>query len=199
MTLLSRLFVAALVVLLAAAPVGAVSRLRFTESHATDAGGESVVRLLGVLGSAGTLVVFGAIRLRDLGSLSKKFVQRASAAAPEYATGIDQGGQDWEANTKAAEDNYKTAVTTAAAEGRFGRGVSAAGQAKYMSRAKTLGAQRFPTGVAAAEGDWARGFGPSHQLLSGMQLPPRRPTGDPGNQARANAVATALAALKRGK
>jgi len=199
MTLFTRLAVLLLVLLIVAAPVGAVSRLSFTESHAGDTTAGSIVRVLGVLGGAGSLVVFGAIRLRDLGSLSKKFVQRASAAAPEYATGIDAGGQDWEANTKAAEDNYKTAVTQAAADGRFGRGVSAAGQAKYMQRAKTLGAQRFPTGVAAAEGDWARGFGPSHQLLAGLQLPPRRPTGDPGNQARANAVATALAALKRGK
>ena len=66
-------------------------------------------------------------------------------------------------------------------------------------RASTLGAQRFHGGVGAAEGDWARGTQPYLDTLKGMELPPRRPKGDPGNQARANAVAVRLRAVKLGR
>jgi hypothetical protein len=39
---------------------------------------------------------------------------------------------------------------------------------------------------------------PYLDTLKGMELPPRRPKGDPGNQARANAVASRLRAQKVG-
>jgi hypothetical protein len=142
---------------------------------------------------------FGAIRIKDAGSLAKKFVQRASASTGDYTDGVKAAGADWESATVASEDNYKMGVTQAANDGRFGRGVRDAGAAKYTQRASTLGAQRYPTGVGAAEGDWAKGTQPYLQTLAGLTLPPRRPKGDPGNFARSNAVATALRAQKVGK
>jgi len=144
-------------------------------------------------------IVFGAIRIKDTGSLAKKFVQRASAAQGDYTDGVKQAGGDWEANTKAAEDNYAQGVTAAIGDKRFGRGVAAAGAGKYVARASTLGAQRYPSGVGAAEGDWAKGAQPYLQALASMTLPPRRPKGDPGNQARSNAVASMQRAMKVGK
>ena len=140
-----------------------------------------------------------AIRIKDTGSLAQKFVQRAGAAAGDYKDGVQAAGADWEANTKASEDNYKLGVTQAANAGRFGKGVADAGAAKYTARATTLGAQRYPSGVQAAQGAWAQGAQPYLQALGSMQLPPRRPKGDPGNQARANFVASALRAMKVGK
>lgn len=140
-----------------------------------------------------------AIRIKDTGSLAKKFVQRASAASGDYAEGVRAAGQDWESNTRAASDNYAAGVQQAIGDGRFARGVAEAGAGKYVGRASTLGAQRFPTGVGAAEGDWSRGAAPYLDALKGMELPPRRPKGDPGNQARANAVAARLRAIKVGK
>jgi len=68
-----------------------------------------------------------------------------------------------------------------------------------VQRATTLGAQRYPTGVGAAEAEWAKNTEPSLQVLRSLSLPPRRPKGDPGNQARANAVAMALRAHAIGK
>lgn len=143
------------------------------------------------------LGALGAIRIKDTGSLAKKFVQRAGAAGNDYTEGVKAAGQDWEAGAKAGEENYKIAVTQAANEGRFGRGVSAAGAAKFTQRAATLGAQRYPTGVAAAEGDWARGTQPYLDSLKGMELPPRRPRGQ--NAERANAVALRLHQMRVGK
>lgn len=140
-----------------------------------------------------------AIRIKDTGSLAKKFVLRASQAAGEYKSGVEAAGQDWATNTAAAEDNYAAGVTAAIGDKRFGRGVAAAGAQKFVSRAGSLGAQRYPTGVGAAEGDWARGTQPFLDVLKGLALTPRRPKGDPGNQARANAVAVALRAAKVGR
>jgi hypothetical protein len=147
----------------------------------------------------GGLAAIGAIRVKDTGALAKKFVRNASGASGDYTDGVKAAGGDWETNTKASEDNYKLGVTQAANDGRFGRGVAKAGAGKYTQRASTLGAQRYPTGVAAAEGDWAQGAQPYLQAIANMTLPPRRPKGDPGNQARANAVAAALRAMKVGK
>ena len=140
-----------------------------------------------------------AIRIKDTGTLAKKFVRNASAAAGDYKDGVSQAGQDWQTNTAASGDNYAAGVQQAIGDGRFVRGVQDAGAAKFVARASTLGAQRYPTGVGAAEGEWARNTQPSLDVLKGLNLPPRRPKGDPGNQARANAVAQALRAMKVGK
>lgn len=140
-----------------------------------------------------------AIRIKDTGSIARKFVQRASVAGPDYTAGVQSAGGDWETNTKASEENYKAGVTQAAADGRFGRGVAAAGAAKYVDRATKLGAQRYPQGVGAAEGDYARGVQPHLDMMKSLDLPPRRPKGDPANQQRAAIVAAANRKLKVGK
>ena len=153
--------------------------------------------LLTVLVSSG--VLFGTIRVKDTGSLAKKFVQRAGAAQNDYKDGVTQAGGDWEQNTKASEDNYAAGTQAAIADKRFGKGVAAAGAGKYVQRAQTLGSQRYPGGIAAAEGAWAQGTQPYLQTIASMTLPPRRPKGDPANQQRANVVAAALRAQRLGK
>lgn len=140
-----------------------------------------------------------AIRIKDTGTLAKKFVRNASAAAGDYKDGVAQSGQDWQTNTAGSGDNWAAGVQQAIGDGRFVRGVQDAGAAKFVQRATTLGAQRYPTGVGAAEGEWAKNTQPALDVLKSLNLPPRRPKGDPGNQARANAVAVALRAMKVGK
>lgn len=140
-----------------------------------------------------------AIRVKDTGSLAKKFVQRAAAAGADYAEGVKTAGADWEAGARAGADNFAAGVQAAIADGRFAKGVANAGSAKYVNRAGTLGAQRFGPGVQAAEGDWAKGSQPYLDAIKSIELPPRRPKGDPGNQARAQAVAAKLRAIKLGK
>jgi hypothetical protein len=148
---------------------------------------------------AGSLVAFGAIRMRDIGSLSKKFVTRAGQASGDYAEGVKGSGGDWEQKTRGAAGTWKQAVTEAAGTDRFERGVSEAGAQKYQSRASTLGAQRYAPGIQASEGEWARGFAPYHQALQGMELGPRGPRGSPANYQISNAVAARLAAIRTGK
>lgn len=140
-----------------------------------------------------------SIRVKDIGAASKKFVQRASAATPDYTEGVKSAGADWEQNTRAGADNYKAAVVQAASEGRFEKGVSQAGAQKYQQRAQTLGSQRYGPGVQASESEYARNTAPYLQTIASMTLPPRRPKGDPGNMQRSQAVAAALRAQKLGK
>jgi hypothetical protein len=140
-----------------------------------------------------------AIRIKDVGQLAKKFVRNAGAASGDYKDGVEAAAQDWATNTAASGDNYSAGVQQAVADKRFEKGVSEAGAEKFRRNASTKGAQRYAPGVAAAEGDWARGAGPALDVLRNLNLPPRRPKGDPGNQARANAVAAALRAHKVGR
>jgi hypothetical protein len=140
-----------------------------------------------------------AIRIKDAGSLAKKFVRNAGAAGGDYKDGVAQAGGDWEQGAAAGEDNFAAGVQAAIADKRFGKGVRAAGGAKYVQNATTKGAQRYPQGVAAAENAWAQGTQPYLQTIASLTLPPRRPKGDPGNAARSNAVAAALRAQKVSK
>jgi hypothetical protein len=136
------------------------------------------------------------IRVKDTNALAKKFVQRAQAGAPDYKAGVESTGQDWETGARNGAENFKQAVVEAANAGRFEKGIARAGAAKWSTRAATLGAQRYPTGVGAAEGDWSRGSQPYLEAIRSTELPPRRPKGDPGNHARSQAIATRLRAVK---
>lgn len=136
-----------------------------------------------------------AIRVKDTGVAASKFRQRASAAAPDYARGVEQAAGEWETQTAAAEANYEQAVTESIGRKAFGRGVRGSG-GKYAKNAKELGTQRYPQGIANAEGAYATGVGPYLDTIKGLQLPPRRPKGQ--NMERANIVAAALRARKTG-
>lgn len=147
----------------------------------------------------GLVGVAGAIQMKDTGAIAAKFRTRASAAAPDYASGVAGAGQAWESNTRAAEASYEQGVQESIARKAFGRGVAAAGASKFTENATKLGAQRYPTGVANAEGAYARGVGRFLDVIKGLQLPPRGPKGSASNMERANVVARALRAAKVGQ
>jgi len=179
---------------LLAAPVSSA----WSPGAAGDTEGTAVdlaARALELLG----LVAFGIVIRKDVAAIARKFVQRASTAGPDYTVGIENSGAEWETQTKASEGNYEAGVQQAIADKRFGKGVSNAGQAKFVNRAKTLGSQRYGPGIQASEADFAKGVGPSIEALRSLDLPPRRPKGDPGNLARAQAVAARLRGVKLGK
>lgn len=151
-------------------------------------------------GVIGAPIAFGmAIRVKDAATVARKWVTRASSASGDYAAGVKEAGADWEANTLAGKENYSLGVTQAITDGRYERGVREAGQGKYTSRASGIGATRFAPGVQSAEAEMARGVQPVLEVIRGINLPPRRPKGDPGNMERANAVAQALRKLKTGR
>lgn len=123
---------------------------------------------------------------------TERFVRRAGQAGPDYEAGVRAPRRPWAESAGAAEGNYRDGVTAAATQGRYGRGVRRAGNQKWQSRAVELGVGRFPSGVAAASGDWTKGFAPYHQAIAAATLPPRRPTRDPANRQRINAILDAV-------
>lgn len=132
-----------------------------------------------------------------LDRIRERWVRRAGQAAPDYEAGVTQTTKDWAALTAAAGPNYRTAVTAAAAEGRFERGVQRAGTPKWRQGAVVKGVPRFGPGVAAAADDFSRGFQPFRQAIESLTLPPRRPRRDPGNLERVRAVVNAMIATAR--
>ena len=145
---------------------------------------------LGLLGLA------GAIQVKDTGAVAAKFKMRASGASQDYASGVAAAGSAWEQGARAGESNYEQGVQDAIGRKAFGKGVSAAGASKYTDNATKLGVQRYPTGIANAEGAYAKGVGPFLDVVKSLTLPPRGPKGSPANQQRAQVVAAAMRAKK---
>ena len=137
-----------------------------------------------------------AIKVKDISVSSAKYVQNAQGASSEYAQNAAAAGSEWEQNTRAAASNYKQAVSAGNIQERFARGVAAAGSEKYTRMITAKGANRYGSGVAEAQQDWASGFGPYAQTLAGLTLPARQPRGSKANIARVSAVADALNAKR---
>jgi hypothetical protein len=133
-----------------------------------------------------------AIQMKDTASIAAKFASRASAAAPEYKTGVDTTTADWAALTVAAGENYEQGVTQAISRKAFQKGVTAKGTQGWKDKASTVGASRYGTGVSGAGSAYAAGFAKSAQILSSLTLPPRGPKGAPQNIQRVQTVADAL-------
>lgn len=199
MTLLKRLIVLSAVEILLMGPMLAQPVLH-ASALTVQAPAHSTASTTGVLAwLGGGLAIFGAIKVKDAATVAAKYRTRAAAAAGDYKTGVQQAGADWEAGARAGEGNYEQGVQEAIGKKRYGRGIAAAGQAKYVNNAVNLGAARYPQGVANAEPAFAAGIGPVLQRLAGITLPPRGPRRSPQNQARANAVAAELGKMKDGQ
>ena len=92
----------------------------------------------------------------------------------------------------AAENVYKLAVTDAAAKGRYGKGVTAAGDQAWQQGAIDKGVGRYGSGVAAGQAKYEQRIGKFLQLIQATALPPRGPKGSPGNFQRVQVMAEAL-------
>ena len=140
-----------------------------------------------------------AIVVKSAGEVATKWRTRAAAAGADYTKGVQGAGQAWEAGARAGAANYRDAVTQAAGEGRYERGIGQAGAARYLKKAVDVGSVRYGPGVNAAEGDMAAGIGPVLQTIASIELPARRPKGDPSNINRSAAIGIRLHAMKIGK
>ena len=136
-----------------------------------------------------------AIKVKDIGTVAKKFKDRASAAAGDYGNGVAGAAGEWEAKSTAAEELYKQAVVEAAGKGRYGQGVRGSA-AKYQKNATTLGPQRYTQGIGNAQDAYAQAMAPVLQTIASVNLPPRQIKGM--NGARSEAVAVALRKMKVG-
>lgn len=140
-----------------------------------------------------------ALRVADAAKAAQKFVQRGQAAAADYKDGVTAAAQDWQQKTAASGDNYAAGVQDSIARGAFAKGVVKAGSAKYADRASTVGAQRFPQGIAMAGNAWQAGSAPFLQAAANATLTPRGPKGSPQNMQRASDMAAIMRRAKVGQ
>lgn len=137
-----------------------------------------------------------AVKVKTAAASAAKFVQAAQSAGPAYTAGVTNAGNDWATNTAASSAAWQQGVSEAVSDGRFAKGVNPTSQAKYQTRASTVGAQRYPVGVAASQTAYQNGVAPYLNVIANLQLPARQPKGSPSNLQRVSAVAQALRTQK---
>jgi len=133
-----------------------------------------------------------AKKVKAVADAATKFVNRASAAGGDYKTGVSNAGQTWADMTAAAGDTYNAGVQAAIGRNAFQKGVQKAGPGKYQTNASTKGANHYPEGIRSGQAPYQQNSAPYFDALSSIVYPPRRPRGDPANQARSIIVQTTL-------
>ncbi len=137
-----------------------------------------------------------AIETKSLAETQRKWAEVTPARQAEYASATPGSAQKWEQNTLAATANFGAAIRSANIEARQAAGVRRVGAAKFARKVRDVGSARFGQGVAAGAQDFGAAVGPYLQTIQGVDLPARRPRGDPGNYQRVNAVRNALHARR---
>ena len=136
--------------------------------------------------------------IKPLSTISKKWTDVTPGRATEYQAGVENPSKSWSAQTAAAESSYNEGVQAAISAGRFGKGVSSAGDAAWKKGAVEKGVSRWPQGVRISGPAYQAGFAPYHAVISGVTLPPKGPKGDPRNYERVAAIGQALHSAKVG-
>src|SRR5260370_35284014 len=98
-----------------------------------------------------------SITIRDVGSLSAKFVKRGQAAVDDWKIGVQQTTNSQSANAIAAAGRWQQALQGDAVLARFKAKLTAAGDGKGRDNAVKKGADqaRFSAGIGAAGPAWA--------------------------------------------
>ena len=133
-----------------------------------------------------------AKKVKSVTDAATKFVNRASGAAGDYKNGVATAGQAWLDDTVMSADTYASGVQQAIGRGAFAKGVQKAGATKYQTNASTKGANHYPEGIRGGQASYQQNAAPYFDALSSIVYPPRRPRGDPANQARSIIVQTTL-------
>jgi hypothetical protein len=129
------------------------------------------------------------MQVRPINEGQEKFRTRAAAAREDYKRGVQGAGNRWLEGAAASGEAWRAGTQEAMTQGRFERGVRAAGATKYQDRAATLGPERFASGVAAGAPEWAKNFGPFQAALAAHAPAPRGPRGSDQNMQRSAEVA----------
>lgn len=137
-----------------------------------------------------------SVKVKPVSVAADKWVDNTARAADSFAAEAQAAAGLWEANTKAAKDNYHKAITASGIADRFLGGVTRAGAAKFGRKIADVAKDRFAPGVTAAQVDYTERVSPFLDTIAGLNLPKRGPRGDPANYNRVEAVGKALNAKK---
>lgn len=135
-------------------------------------------------------------KVPDITRVAAKWSQNAGNATGSYQEGVQNPKEDWKTATLASAENYKIAVTKAANDGRFTKGVNRTTTEKQIQASVQKGSERFSQGIALAGPDFQAGMEPVLQVIASTNLPPKKPKGDPANIKRVADLAAAQHAAK---
>jgi len=130
--------------------------------------------------------------------VASKWARVTPQRAEDYKMGVMNPRTPWAAAAKAAEERYRTGVTEASGRGAYGKGVTAAGDAKWQRKAAEKGPTRFAEGVQLSTADYQAGVQPYLDTIGSTQLPPRFAKGDPRNIERVRVLSMALRKRRTG-
>lgn len=136
--------------------------------------------------------------VKSTASVAEKWARVTPQRSEDYKLGVSQPRTPWAAAAKAGEERYKAGVQEAIARGAFGKGVTAAGDQKWQSKALAKGPTRFAEGVAISAPDYQTAIAPYLDVIAATTLPPRFAKGDPRNVERVRVLAIALRKRKTG-
>lgn len=137
-------------------------------------------------------------KIKSTADIAAKWARVTPQRSEDYSLGVQNPRTPWAAASKAAEERYKTGVQEAAAQGRYGKGITAVGDQGWQAKTLLKGPSRFAEGVAISGPDYQAGFEPFAQVIAATVLPPRFARGDPRNLERVKAITTALRKRKTG-
>lgn len=132
------------------------------------------------------------VKIKAMTDIADKWSKVTPDRAAYYEAGVKNPLENWEEATIAAMASYKAAVSAADIGKRQAGGVKRAGFAKWQRKSVDLGVDRFGPGVRAAKEDYTDGYSPFQAVLAGLELPARKPRGDPANQDRTKEIGAAL-------
>ncbi len=138
------------------------------------------------------------INIKDDAKLAEKFARRAGGATADYAEGIETPKRSQSESAIAQKDTWRDAVSAAAADDRFAKGLRKAGDEKWSRKARSVGRDRYSPGVTAAKSDWQAGVAPYLGALRTMTLPAKGLRRSPQNVLRVQAVIDTLGKVKTG-
>ena len=136
--------------------------------------------------------------VKSTAAVAEKWARVTPQRQQDYQAGVSAPRTPWSQASKAAEDRYKAGVAEASQQGRYGKGVTAAGDQKWQQKALAKGPTRFAEGVAISAPDYQAAVQPYLDVIAGTTLPPRFAKGDPRNVERVKVLATALRKRKTG-
>ncbi len=131
-------------------------------------------------------------------STSDKWARVTPGRSEDYKIGINNPKRSWAAEATASKENYKAGVDKAHANNSFVKGIAAAGDSKWKTKALSKGPGRFAEGVTDAQSDYEKGIAPFLSAIQATDLGPRFPRGDIRNLDRVKKVTEAVRKVKMG-
>jgi len=128
------------------------------------------------------------LKVKTLADTVKRWVTEAPKRAEYYKLYTPAAAEFWEEKAVLAAPTYKAAVTAIDIDKRFAGGIRRVGAKKFKNKVERVGIDRYGPGIAAAEDYYKTGIDPFLKRLTEIDVPERKPRGDPANLKRVEVI-----------